>query len=178
MERRRLRVDLEDLALAFEGGQEEARDYLDLETGEVVTVTDEARRELEEIAEEANAEALDAEALAAALRRRDLPERMREFVQAAALVEAGFGARLIEIPRDDPSEAYRDMEDFIGIVGDGRLQDRLWQAIRGRGAFRRFKDLLADHPREEERWFTFRDGRARRRLLKWLESEGVEPLPK
>ncbi len=174
MERRRLRVDLEDLALVSEGGQGEARKYLDLETGEVVTITDEARRELAEIAEDADAEALDA----AALRRRDLPEWMRELVQAAALVEEGFGARYVEIPRDDTSDAYRDMEDFIATVGDGRLQDRLWQAIRGRGAFRRFKDLLADHPREEARWFVFRDGRARRRLLKWLESEGVEPLPK
>lgn len=68
------------------------------------------------------------------------------------------------------------MEDFIASVADGRLPERLWQAIRGRGAFRRFEDVLAHHPHEREAWFAFRDSRLRQRVLDWLELEGIEPI--
>ena len=40
-------------------------------------------------------------------------------------------------------DGYRDMERFIGTVRDPGRADRLEIAISGRGAFRRFKDVLA-----------------------------------
>jgi hypothetical protein len=94
----------------------------------------------------------------------------------AAQVEAGYGARYIAVPQADSSEGYRDMEAFIIAVRDERLQDRLWRAISGRGAFRYFKDVLDDYPRERERWFEFEESRLRQRVLDWLESEGIEPI--
>jgi hypothetical protein len=39
-------------------------------------------------------------------------------------------------------DGYRDMERFIGTVRDPGRADRLEIAISGRGAFRRFKDIL------------------------------------
>jgi hypothetical protein len=69
------------------------------------------------------------------------------------------------------------MERFVETVTDARLQDHLWRAIGGRGAFRYFKDVLSDYPRERERWFAFRDAWARERVLGWLESEDIEPDP-
>jgi len=80
------------------------------------------------------------------------------------------------VPRAESHEDYQDMGDFIATIRDERLQDRLWDAIRGRGAFRRFKDVLAYHPYERERWFEFKDDRVRQRVLDWLESEGIEPI--
>jgi hypothetical protein len=68
------------------------------------------------------------------------------------------------------------MEAFIETVASRRLQERLWGAIRGRGAFRRFKDVLAGHPAERDRWFAFRDGRVCQRALAWLADEGIEPV--
>jgi hypothetical protein len=50
------------------------------------------------------------------------------------------------------------LEDFIFTVPSRRLQDRLDQAIRGQGAFRRFKDVLAGCPDEHKRWFVFKSG--------------------
>jgi hypothetical protein len=52
----------------------------------------------------------------------------------------------------------------------------LFAAIRGRGAFRRFKDLLFDYPRERERWFTFQDEQIRQRVLDWLASRGIQAI--
>ncbi len=49
------------------------------------------------------------------------------------------------------------MEAFIDTVGSARLQEQLWAAILGRGAFPRFKDVLEQHLAERERWVAFRD---------------------
>jgi hypothetical protein len=54
-------------------------------------------------------------------------------------VDRSYGSRYVAAPQADSHEGYRDMEDFISTVKDERLLDRLWQAIQGRGAFRRFK---------------------------------------
>lgn len=40
-------------------------------------------------------------------------------------------------------DGYRDMERFIGTVSDPGRADRLDIVITGRGAFRRFRDVLA-----------------------------------
>ena len=45
-------------------------------------------------------------------------------------------------------DGYRDIELFIGTVGNPDRADRLEIAISGRGAFRRFKDVLARWPAE------------------------------
>jgi hypothetical protein len=52
-------------------------------------------------------------------------------------------------------DGYRDMELFIGTVGDSGRADRLEIAISGRGAFRRFKDVLARWPGELDRCMRF-----------------------
>ncbi len=68
------------------------------------------------------------------------------------------------------------MERFIATVRDPQLQNRLYRAISGRGAFRYFRDVLYEHPREKERWFAFSDEQVRQRVLEWLESEDIEPI--
>src|SRR5690606_7419049 len=56
-------------------------------------------------------------------------------------------------------EQYRWMERFIPMVDEAELRDRLTAAIDGKGAFRRFKDVLMSHGPERERWFAFRSER-------------------
>lgn len=73
----------------------------------------------------------------------------------------------------DSREGYQDMADFVAAVPDRRAADMLDRAITGRGAFRRFKDTLFDFPELREQWFRFRDSRARRRALDWLETEDL-----
>ena len=57
------------------------------------------------------------------------------------------------------------MEDFIATVEDEHLAELLEVAIDGKGAFRRFKDVLAHYPEERERWFRFKDTRMEQRAL-------------
>jgi len=157
---RKLEIDWMALEGAFQIGSEglvEMYQYLDLDTGEVVMLTDEVTRYLEEPPE------------------RELPEWMQHELQVAQQVEEGYGTRYIRIPEEDSHEAYRDMERFISTVRNDRLRDRLWRAIQGRGAFGSFKDALVDHPAERERWFAFQSRCVTERVNEWLESEGIEP---
>jgi Uncharacterised protein family (UPF0158)/Nucleotidyltransferase domain len=83
---------------------------------------------------------------------------------------------LIPIEPIPSREAYEDMEDFTGRVRDPRTRDLLERAIAGRGAFRRFKDVLYEFPDLRQSWFLFHDARMGRRAIEWLASQGlVEP---
>jgi hypothetical protein len=172
---RKLKVDLEDLVFAFEQASLEIQHYLDLETGQVVSISDEMRREREAIYEEIGDDAANPRAFAEALEHWGLPEWMKEAVQTADQVERGYGTRYLRVPQADSQEGYDDMEEFIGTVGSERLREKLEVAIQGRGAFRRFKDVLAGHPDERDRWFAFQAERGRRRVGEWLEAQGIEP---
>ncbi|MEF8874966.1 MAG: UPF0158 family protein [Candidatus Thermoplasmatota archaeon] len=66
------------------------------------------------------------------------------------------------------------MQDFIQTVEDEDLREKLWIAIDGKGAFRRFKDVLRLYPDVRERWFEFKDERVERRVVEWLERK-LEP---
>src|SRR5450759_1454497 len=73
-------------------------------------------------------------------------------------------------------EGYRDMQDFLGTVTDPGRADRLSIAMSGRGAFRRFKDVLARWPAELERWHGFAEERQRGRARAWLALVGYAPV--
>jgi hypothetical protein len=70
---------------------------------------------------------------------------------------------------------YGWMGDFAASVCDVRLRDRLEVALDGRGAFRRFKDVLLGHPAERERWFALRDERLHEAAREWLAEHDIEP---
>ena len=68
------------------------------------------------------------------------------------------------------------MSEFIETVDDPRLADRLERAIHGRGAFRRFRDELDDHPDELTRFHLFADERQRGRARRWLAQQGLQSV--
>jgi len=64
---------------------------------------------------------------------------------------------------------YQDMADFAEAISDERARRRLARAIQGKGAFRRFKDQLAEeYPGLLPAWYAFLDARATRRAVRWL----------
>ena len=72
-------------------------------------------------------------------------------------------------------EGYRDMELFIAKVEDPALVERLQTAITGKGAFRRFKDVLSCWPHELQRYYLLSNERQRGRARAWLAAEGFRP---
>jgi len=72
-------------------------------------------------------------------------------------------------------EQYRWMERFVGSVVDEPLRERLIISIDGKGAFRRFKDVLLAYPAERERWFSYRADLLHWHIQNWLESHDIHP---
>lgn len=70
-------------------------------------------------------------------------------------------------------DEYSMMEEFIRSLPDGKARNRLESAIRGKGAFRRFKDAVADLGLEEK-WYEYRDGAYVKVAKEWCEKNGIE----
>lgn len=73
-------------------------------------------------------------------------------------------------------EQYRWMERFIATVEESEFRDKLVQAIDGKGAFRRFKDVLMSYPVDRERWFAFRSERLRACMEGWLGAHAIRAV--
>ncbi len=176
-EKRRLKVDMVELSAAFELQFADAIAYLDLETGEVIYVSGDDRWPLRELYDEIrDVEGDHIMALQTRLQQRaDILEWQHLGILNAARVEADSGSRFITI-EPEPYAGYNDMESFIFTVEDDQLSNELDYAIHGRGAFRRFKDLLARHPQVQQAWYDFKDERNEQRMLDWLDYHGIEPL--
>ncbi len=82
--------------------------------------------------------------------------------------------------RVDPAgsrDGWRDMADFGAGLPERRLRAQVERAIEGKGAFRRFKDLvhregLAEH------WYDYSTERKMGRARQWLADEGVRVGPR
>jgi hypothetical protein len=71
---------------------------------------------------------------------------------------------------------YQWVDEFSKTIEDETLRARVEAAINGKGAFRRFKDILLTMPDERRRWFEFRDQKMRQRVVEWVREKGVLAL--
>ena len=142
---RRLPVDLDELSSILEGDPAHGGGRIDLRTGEVWAEA--AIDYARETGEEDEQDEEDEED----------PDRW------------------LEVWNEGSRAGYGDMEDFIDTVADEGRADRLSIAISGRGAFGRFKDVLARWPDELERWYAFSDERKQGRARAWLAAAGYTP---
>lgn len=81
----------------------------------------------------------------------------------------------VVLPDQFEIHEYSIMERFCRSLPDEELQDELLQAIRGSGAFRRFKDAMHRKGIQDE-WYRFRDEALKEIAADFLESEGIAYL--
>ncbi|ODS32972.1 MAG: hypothetical protein SCARUB_01911 [Candidatus Scalindua rubra] len=158
---KRLKVDFEEIAICMEDQNRYDHDhYLDTQTGEVVTISGEVKRAVEDGDEE---------------KLGNLPGWQKREAEIAEEI-LGESDRYVWI-EDRPSyEGYNLMSEFADTVKDTGLREKLAIALDGKGAFRRFKDVLAYYPEEEKRWFSFKSQRMEEEITNWLNSIGIEPV--
>ncbi len=96
----------------------------------------------------------------APLRKRQVSENIEHFVR---------------VEPASSREQYRWMERFVSSVSDEALRERLLISIDGKGAFRRFKDVLLAYPAERERWFSYRADLLHWHIHNWLRDHDIEP---
>lgn len=87
-------------------------------------------------------------------------------------------ANYLRIDPVSSREQYRWMERFIPMVDEPELRGKLAHAIDGKGAFRRFKDVLMTYAADRERWFAFRSERLRTFMEAWLNAHAIQAVPR
>ncbi len=70
-------------------------------------------------------------------------------------IEEDTEKRYLPLPSQFDIHEYRIMEDYIRELDDNVLANRLANAIRGKGAFRRFKDTLISCGKIQS-WYDYR----------------------
>ncbi|MFD2115148.1 UPF0158 family protein [Paenibacillus yanchengensis] len=79
----------------------------------------------------------------------------------------------IRLPTKFDVNEYSIMEQFIWSLPEGKMQDSLERAIRGRGAFRNFKDKLESFGIVDE-WYVYEANTFKRIAIAWCENKNIE----
>ena len=98
---------------------------------------------------------------------------MTEEDEALAIAIEDTPGRFLRFPTKYEIHQYRIMEDFIDRLPSGKAQEELAYAIRGKGAFRRFKQSVRYHGLEQ-RWYDYLAEAYRDLAIRWCAEEGLE----
>jgi hypothetical protein len=135
---KKIPIDWDALETAVERNAPDTESFLDLASGQVVTIV-----------------AGDPEAT---LRRKKVAESIESFLR---------------VEPASSREQYRWMERFVSSVADDPLRERLIISIDGKGAFRRFKDVLLAYPAERERWVSYRADLLHWHIHNWMDENNL-----
>lgn len=150
-----MKVKLEHIIEGMEMQSEENRSYLNRSTGEIVYVSHEALL----IAEDGE-------------EYEHLAQWQREEVETAIDIVESFG-KYVELPSQLDINEYEMIESFCYRVSDVNLQNVLLNSIRGRGAFRRFKEKVHRFGLINE-WYKYRDMRYMEIAKEFCESNSID----
>ncbi len=92
-----------------------------------------------------------------------------EFEELQKKIDNDKTGRYVHIELMPSNVAYGYIEEFIETIEDENLKEKLYIAISGKGAFRRFKDVLQNYPETREKWFEFHDKAVRQYAEEWLD---------
>ncbi len=100
----------------------------------------------------------------------DRPEWEREAIADARRVldDGDF----VALPDQYDIHEYAIMEQFCHTVEDERMREKLLMAIKGKGAFRRFKDTVFREGIEKD-WFAYKDAEISKIVADFLDSENI-----
>lgn len=151
-------VKLKEIVDEMEIQMDEYRKLLNKETGVIVTVGTE---ELS-IAEESE----DGEDFSS------YPDWQQDSIKEALDVIENWD-NYIGLPDKWDIDEYSIMEEFCLSIKNEKLSDKLYYAIKGRGAFRRFKDAIIQYGIEED-WYKFRDEALKDIAARWCTANEIE----
>jgi hypothetical protein len=103
----------------------------------------------------------------------DFGDEEEEETQDPKLAEIEGSEDWIALPGKDEWNEYEVMEAFCESLEEGVTQTRLLDAIHGKGAFRRFKDMVHT-TRMADQWYAFRDKHLMEFVAEWLAQQGIK----
>jgi hypothetical protein len=81
--------------------------------------------------------------------------------------------RYLALPRDEGERSRGDLEDFLPHCQDPECRRRLEAALRAPELSAQYREVLLQHPKEEARFFQFKEHQALERARRWLASMGI-----
>jgi len=142
-------VSIKDVVNEMDVLSDEHSAFLNRHTGELVTLSNE---ELSAAEEDDNVD--------------EYPEWQQDMIiKAKEVIDSDD---YLSLPSKFDIHEYHIMEDFCCSVMDEEIREGLLDKIRGRGAFKRFKDAIHMHGIEEE-WYRFRQEALEKIAIDWLE---------
>ena len=81
--------------------------------------------------------------------------------------------RFVALPRDRGERSVGDLEEFLAQCEDEACRRDLARALAGAGAAAAYRETLMRHPREEARFFQFKEHQALKRAQAWLAEIGI-----
>ncbi|MBF0155304.1 MAG: hypothetical protein HQL64_16315 [Magnetococcales bacterium] len=129
--------------------------YFDRETGEVFVVSEAMRGAAEHCQPDG------------------FPEWQLALIEIASAVADDHDGRYLALPNKYDFHEYAVMERFCHSRDNDAQEEDLLEAIRGRGAFRRFKDRLYQLGIQDD-WYRFRGDALRELAAEWAEENGIE----
>ena len=149
-------VQLDVIIEALEMADDSISSYLDVETGEVRSITDEEF----DLAEDPQTVI------------EDLPDWEREAVKLARSIQEQEGKRYLALPDKFDVHEWAIMERFSMTLRDAQLRNNFHDGIRGAGAFRLFKHLLTEYDLWDA-WNRFKQVELRQMAIQWCQENGI-----
>jgi hypothetical protein len=134
---------------------DETTAFLNKRTGEIVTIL------AEEIDAVENQEPLE-----------DTPEWERGDMRIAQEIFGNEGD-FLRLPTKDKIDEYQIMERFCLSVRDRKILEGLYVSIKGKGAFRRFKDQILRLGIADQ-WYKYREEAIKQIAIDWCKSHRID----
>lgn len=81
--------------------------------------------------------------------------------------------RYVALPRDSGERSRGDLEEFLATCDDEGCRRDLSAALSSADFAPAYRHALMRHPKEEARFFQFKQRRARERAEEWLAAQGI-----
>jgi hypothetical protein len=150
-----MKVKLENIIEGIEMHSDENQSYFNLDTGEIVNVSQKALL-IAEDGEECE----------------DLSEWEEDEVRLALDIVDNFG-KYAALPSQYDINEYDMMESFCYSLTDINMQNALLKSFGGKGAFRRFKENI-DRLGITEKWYDYRDMKYKEIAKEFCETNGID----
>ena len=148
-------VKLSAIVEAMDFQTDESSAYFNRETGAIVTISDEEFRAVEE------GKPLE-----------EYPEWQHKNIETAREILEDDEGVYVRLPTRFEIHEWQIMDRFARWVDDERIGEELRYALRGRGAFRMFKEAIHRLGVAEE-WYEYRERALRRIAVEWCEANGI-----
>ena len=149
-----MKSKIQDIISAVDFDSDMSESYLNLKTGEVCMYTDE-----EISAAENNDDLSDSYEW-----YRDAVEKAKQFVENPD--------NYLSLPSKYDFNEYHIMEEFIDKISVSEQSEMMYQAIKGKGAFHRFKVILERFALTNE-WYKFKDKKLYEFVELWCKENNI-----